>query len=255
VQFISEIYFSPVVSGDTVKKGERTTHATSFLETTGEESFMPYETKVYFDHNGNITECLMDDSASDFHFKEVLEYDSILLIGKQGFLSGEFFYKAIYRYDSKQREKERHFYDSEEHIFESVITTYPDRNTVVEQIHTENGYADFECETRLKNGLPASSTNRRDDEIIETWSGKYDSKGQISVSKFYDSQGAMLQYAKYVYDEYGNRLEYLILSDKGKVLLKREYRYKYDRFGNWTQQVSIADGIPEIITQRNIIYY
>jgi hypothetical protein len=255
VKFISEIYFSPVVSGDTVKRGERTTNATSFIETTGEEPFSSYETKVYFDNNGNIAECFMDDSTSDFHFKEVFEYDAQRLISKQGFLSGEFFYKEIYRYDSKNRETERRFYDSENHLFEEVITTYPAKNIVIEQIHTEDGYADFERETRFKNGLPMSATSRRDAEIIEKWKGEYDDKGQISVSKFYDGRDNLLQHEKFVYDELGNELEYSILSDKGELLLKREYRYKYDSSGNWTQQVAIVSGSPAIIMQRNIIYY
>jgi hypothetical protein len=254
VRFISEIYFLPVVSGDTIKKGERTTNATSFFETEGDEPFSSYETKVYFDHNGNIRECFMDDSASDFHFKELFEYDDNLLVSKQGFLSGEFFYKEIYRYDSKNRETERNFYDSEKHLFESVTTEYPDKNIVVEKVHTENGYADFERETLFENGLPILSTSRRDAEILEKWSGEYDSNGQISVSKFYDSQDNLLQYTKYVYDKYGNELKYSIFSDDGKLLSKREYHYKYDQYGNWTQQVLITDGTPEIIMLRNIAY-
>lgn len=254
VRFISETYYLPVVSGDTIKIGERTTNATSFFETEEDEPFSSYETKVYFDHNGNIRECFMDDSASGFHFTEVFEYDDNLLVSKQGFLSGEFFYKEIYRYDSKNRETERNFYDSEKHLFESVITEYPDKNIVVEQVHTENGYADFERETVFENGLPVLSTSRRDAKILEKWSGEYVDNEQISVSKFYDAQGNLLQYAKYVYDEHGNELEYSIFADDDELLMKREYRYKYDQYGNWTQQVSITDGTPEIIMVRNIVY-
>jgi hypothetical protein len=256
VQFISEIYFTPVVSGDTVKRGERTTNATSFFGTSGDAPFSSYETKVYFDHNGNISECFMDDSTSDFHFREVFEYDNNLLVSKQGLLSGGFFYKEIYCYDSKNRETERKFYDSENHLFESVSTKYPNKTTIIEKIQTENEYSNFERETQLKNGLPVLSTSRFDaTRVIEKWSGEYDSNGRIDVSKFYDNQDNLLQYAKYVYDEYGNELEFLLFSDNGKILTKREYRYIYDRYGNWTQQVSIADGQPEIIMLRNIIYY
>ncbi|MDR2382425.1 MAG: hypothetical protein LBD76_00860, partial [Prevotellaceae bacterium] len=218
VRFISETYYLPVVSGDTIKIGERTTNATSFFETEEDEPFSSYETKVYFDHNGNIRECFMDDSASGFHFTEVFEYDDNLLVSKQGFLSGEFFYKEIYRYDSKNRETERNFYDSEKHLFESVITEYPDKNIVVEQVHTENGYADFERETVFENGLPVLSTSRRDAKILEKWSGEYVDNEQISVSKFYDAQGNLLQYAKYVYDEHGNELEYSIFADDDELL-------------------------------------
>jgi hypothetical protein len=256
VNFISEIYFRPVVSGDTVRRGERTTGASSFFESAGDESFASYETKVRFDRNGNISECFMDDSASNFHFKEVFEYDGYLLVCKQGFLSGKFFYKETYRYDSKNRATERNFYDSEKHLFESVITEYPDENTVVEKIHTENRYSDFERETKLKNGAPVLSTSRLDSEqIIEQWRGEYDAGGRINRSLFYDRQNNLLQYERYVYDESGNELEYAVFSDNDQLITKRKYHYKYDENGNWIQQVSIVDGLPQIIILRNIIYY
>jgi hypothetical protein len=255
VQSISEMYFLPVVSGDTIKRGERTTNATSFFETDGDEPFSSYETKVFFDCNGNIRECFMDDSASNFHFKETFEYDDNLLVNKQGFLSDEFFYREIYRYNSNNRETERSFYDSEKHLFESVTTEYPDKNIIVEKIRTENGYADFERETHFENGLPVLSISRRDAEILEKWSGEYEDNGLIRVSKFYDGKGNLLQYAEYVYDKHGNELEYSIFADDGELLSKREYHYIYDQCGNWTQQFLITDGTPEIIMLRNIVYY
>jgi hypothetical protein len=256
VKSITEIYFLPVVSGDTIQRGERTSNATSFFNTDEDEPFSSYETKVYFDHNGNIAECFMDDSASDFHFKEVFEYNDNLLASKQGFLSDDFFYRETYRYDAQNREMERSFFDSEKHLFESVETVYPDKNTIVEKVHTNSEYADFVRETRLENGLPVLLTSHYDDErIIEKWNGEYDDNGRISVSKYYDGQENLLQYVRYVYDEYGNELEYSMFSDSDELLSKREYRYQYDHYGNWTQQVTITDDSPEIIMLRNIIYY
>jgi hypothetical protein len=256
VKFITETYFLPVVSGDTVKRGERTANATSLFESADGEPFSAYETKIDFDLNGNIAECSMDDSASNFHFKETFEYDGNLLVAKHGFLSDDFFYKETYRYDSHNRETERYFYDSEKHLFESVTTEYPDSRTIIEKIHTDSEYSDFERETLLKDGLPISLTSRIDPaRIIEKWSGEYDANGRISVSKFYDNQDNLRQYAKYVYDEYGNELESSIFSGDNELLSKHECRYKYDKYGNWTQQVAITNRQPTIITLRNIIYY
>ncbi|MDR1886381.1 MAG: hypothetical protein LBQ70_00560, partial [Prevotellaceae bacterium] len=151
---------------------------------------------------------------------------------------------------------ERHFYDSEKHLFESVITEYPDKNTVIEKIHTENEHADFERETHFRNNLPVLSVSRVDAvRIIEKWSGEYDGNGRLILSKFYDGQDDLVQYEKYVYDEYDNELEYSIFSDSGELLAKYGYGYKYDGYGNWTQQVSVTDGQPEVITVRNIVYY
>jgi hypothetical protein len=255
VKYINETYFLPIVSGDTIKRGERTSNETSFYE-SADELFSSYETKVYFDRNGNIRECYMDDSTSDFHFKETFEYEGNLLVNKFGLLSGEFFYKEIYRYDSKNREAERSFFDSEKNIFESVRMEYPDKNTLIEKVHTESEYSDFERETRFENGLPVSLVSRIDSAgILEKWSGEYDGRGQLVLSKFYDAHSSLLQYVKYSYDGYGNELEYSVFSPGNELLEKHEYRYKYDSRGNWTQQVSITDGYPEIIMLRNIIYY
>jgi hypothetical protein len=256
VKLITEIYFLPVISGDTIKRGERASNETSFFESTGDEPFSAYETKVYFNNNGNITECLMTETAADFHFKETFDYQDNLLITKLGLLSGEFFYKEIYHYDSKNREIERNFYDSEKHLFESVILEYPNKNTIIERIHTGNEYSDFERETQLKNGLPVVSISRIDSaRIIEQWSGEYDDNNRVILSKFYDSQGNMVQYEKYIYDEFGNELVYSMYSADNELLGKYEYRYKYDEYGNWTQQVSIIDGYPTIIMVRDISYY
>jgi hypothetical protein len=256
VKNITEIYFVPIVSGDTIKRGERTSNATSFFESAENEPFVAYETKVYFDHNGNIIECYMDDSATGFHFKEVFEYSGNLLINKLGMLSGEFFYKEIYRYDSKNRETERSFFDSERHIFESVIVEYPDKNTIIEKVHTESEYSDFERETRLENGLPVSLISRVDSlSIIEKWKGTYDTHGRLILVQFFDERDKLIQYVEYVHDEYGNELECSIFHEDYGLAQKHEYRYKYDEYGNWTQQVLITDSQAKIIMLRNIVYY
>jgi phospholipid N-methyltransferase len=256
VKNITEIYFLPLVSGDTVRRGERTSNVTSFFASADDEPFSAYETKVYFDHNGNIIECYMDDSATGFHFREIFEYEGNLLINKTGLLSGEFFYKEIYRYDSKDREKERSFFDSEKHIFEAVTLEYPDKNTIIEKVHTESEYSDFERVTRFANGLPVSLVSRVDSvSIIEKWKGEYDAKGSLILSQYFDERDKLVQYTKYAYDEYGNELESLIFNEDYGLSQKYEYRYKYDGYGNWTQQVLITDNQAKIIMVRNIVYY
>jgi hypothetical protein len=60
---------------------------------------------------------------------------------------------------------------------------------------------------------------------------------------------------KYFYDEYGNESGYSNYSDNDEFMSKYDYRYKYDKYGNWIQKVSIADGYPEIIMEREIVYY
>jgi len=256
VKSIAETYFLPSVSGDTIKCGERTTYPASFFEPQENEPFYPYKTMVYFNQNGYITECFMDDSATNFHFKEIFQYQDNRLVQKLGSLSDTFFYKEIYKYDSKNRETEKKFYDSETHLFETVITEYPKRNTVFEKVRTGNEYSDFDRETKFKSGLPVSSINRIvADGIIDKWSGEYDDDGHLILSKFFDSQGSVLYYVKYFYDEYGNESGYSNYSDNDEFMSKYDYRYKYDKYGNWIQKVSIADGYPEIIMEREIVYY
>jgi hypothetical protein len=253
---VTETYFLPAVSGDTIKTGERTTYSTPFSDTDNNESFSPYETKLHFDRNGNIAECFMDDSASDFHFKEVFKYKGNLLASKHGFMSGEFFYRKTYRYDNKGRETERSVFDGEKHLFESVATEYPYKNTVIEKVYTEHGYTGLTIETQLEHGLPVFLTSRYDNgRVVKKWSGEYNGNGWICVSKYFDYQDNLLQYVTFVYDVYGNEVEYAIFDGDDELLSKREYHYKYDLYGNWTQQITVTDGSPEIIIIRNIIYY
>jgi hypothetical protein len=250
------MYFLPFVSGDTISKGERTTYSASFFDPHENEPAYPYETIVSFNQNGYVTECLMCDSATEFYLKEIFQYQDNLLIQKLGLLSDTFFYKEIYSYNSKNRVIEKEFYDSETHLFETVITEYPKKNTAIEKVRTGNEYSDFERETTFKNGLPVFSVSRtKSAEIIDKWSGEYDGDKHLIMSKFFDSQGSVLYYVKYAYDEYGNESGYVNYSDNDEFLSKYDYRYKYDKYGNWTQRVSIADGYPEVIIVRDIVYY
>ncbi|MDR1897628.1 MAG: hypothetical protein LBR10_12645 [Prevotellaceae bacterium] len=257
IKNITEIYFLPEMSGDTIRRGERTTNETSFFQLDGDdEIFISYETKVYFNHDGNITECTMTDSTSGFYFREVLEYQDKLLQSKQGLLSNNFFYKEIFKYDKKNRETERIFYDSEKHPFESVIREYPDKNTIIELVYTDNEGSNFEKEIRLKDGLPVSSTVRTDSlHVIEKWTGEYDDNGRMIVSKFYNDQNELIQYTKCTYDEFGNEFDFFVYTGVGELVAAHKHRYKYDELNNWTQQVSIINNYPEVIMERNIIYY
>jgi hypothetical protein len=256
VRLITETYFLPSVSGDTVRRGERTVYASSFIESIADEPFASYETQVGFDTSGNLVECRMDDSASDFHFREMYIYDGGRLIEKHGFLSDTFFYKELYRYDSRKRVKYKGFYDGENHLFESVTTRYPDDDRMIETIHTENEHSDIEYETLFNDGLPISLTGRiYNTQIIGKWIAEYDDRGRVIRSLHYDPDDQATQITEYVYDEYGNELEYSVFADGGVLLTRHECQYKYDIFGNWTQQIIIDDGLPQIIRHRNIVYY
>ena len=259
VKNITEIYFLPkVTEDDSIRIGERTTNAPSFLEGAGEESFAAYESKLYFNHAGFITECIMEDTSADFHFREMFEYGEYnLLQHKTAYLSNEFFYRQTYRYDSKNREKERKFYDGEQHLFEIVNIAYPDKNTVLEKVITDenNINAFFEIEILKKDGFPIQSITRTDSTLLERWTCEYDDIGRIILSRLYDGENDLVKYIKYVYDGSGNETEYAEYSDNDEPLVERKFLYRYDDVGNWTEKAVITDFFPEIIVARKIVYY
>ncbi|MDR2467083.1 MAG: hypothetical protein LBD35_06785 [Prevotellaceae bacterium] len=256
---ITEIYFLPETSDDdSIRIGERTTNAPSFLEGAGEESFAARESKLYFNFAGFITECIMVDTSADFHFREMFEYgDNNLLQHKTAYLSNEFFYRQTFRYDSRNREKERKFYDGEQHLFEIVSIAYPDRNTVLEKVISDedNTNSAFEIEISKRDGYPIQSITRTDSVLLERWTCEYDNIGRISLSRLYDGENNLVKHIKYAYDESGNETEYTEYSDSDEPLVERKFLYRYDENGNWTEKAVITDFFPEIIIARKIVYY
>ncbi|MDR2424255.1 MAG: hypothetical protein LBD59_05965 [Prevotellaceae bacterium] len=253
VQNITEIYYLPVVLNDTIKQGERTSNAPSFFE-LDDEPFISYESVLYFNRDGNIAECVMTDSATDFYFREIFEYSGDLLMNKEGLLSDEFFYKQVFAYDSKKREKKRDFYDRTDHLFESVSIEYIDENNLVETVNTDAGGTNFERKIRLKNGLPVSSESAVKSLQIERWTGEYDSLGQITLSELYDEGNNLAQRVKYEYDSLGNEITCTI-SSADEQIVEYVYMYKYDEYNNWIQRATVADNCPEVIMVRKIAYY
>ena len=253
VQNITEIYYLPVVMNDTIKQGERTSSSPSFFE-SDDDPFISYESTLYFNRDGNIAECVMVDSTNDFYFREIFEYSEDLLMNKIGLLSDEFFYKQVFAYDSKKREKQRDFYDRQDHLFESVSIEYIDENNLVETVTTDAGGTNFERKISLENCLPVSSASLLKSSQIERWSGEYDSIGQIILSELYDEGDNLAQRIRYEYDSLGNEIKCTV-SSADEQIVEYVYMYKYDERNNWVQRATIADNFPEVIMVRKIVYY
>jgi len=256
VKNITETYFLPVLSGDTIKRGEQTTSESTFFESKGEEAFMSYETKIFFNQQGNIMEFTISDPASDLLFKEVYEYTDNILTLKKGTLNGDFFYKEIYQYNTKNKEIERNFYDAENHIFETIITEYPDKNTIVEKVYTpENETSEFERISTFEKDLPTMLVTKLENSVTEKWVAEYDENGYLAGSKLYDENEELIQYTKSKYDEFGNEIEFAMYTPENQLISIYKYQYIYDKNNNWTQQATIINNYPEIITVRDIEYY
>jgi hypothetical protein len=255
VKNIVETYYETVISDDSIKKGKQTIYLPSFLESSEENTFNSFETELWFNRNGNITECTMRDSIMYIYFKEIFEYKNILLENKIGYISDELSYRQVFEYDSKNRERRRDFYDSENQLFETVSVNYIDKNSVTETVASDYGKAVFEKRITLENGLPVSSVSIIKAKEFEKWTGKYDSAGHIILSKLYDENSNPVQYSVYEYDEFGNETLYASYSADEELIEEYKYMYKYDKFNNWTQRATIVDNIPEIITVRKIDYY
>ena len=255
VKNITETYFSPIVSGDTVKKGEQIVSEPTFFESRGEEVFLSQETKIFFNMKKQIMEFSITDSISELYFKELFEYKDNLLLTRRGLLSDEFFYKEVFHYDSKQREIERVFFDAENRIFETIVKEYPEKNKITELVYTpEDSEPIYVREIIFENGLPTTITTKYEGSIMEKWVGEYEN-GNVIRAKIYDDLNNLIQYTKCTYDNYGNELEFSMYTAMDELIDMYKFQYKYDNNGNWIQQVTIVNNEPEVIVVRDIKYY
>lgn len=81
---------------------------------------------------------------------------------------------------------------------------------------------------------------------------QYDVNGNEIEWKCYKNDGILYSQTNSFYDKSNNIIE-TNLSDsiaQSKIL----YSYKYDRFGNWIEQIFIENNIPKFLLKRKYVY-
>jgi hypothetical protein len=76
---------------------------------------------------------------------------------------------------------------------------------------------------------------------------------KILLKKYYDAEGRLKSTLTILYDNYGNRTKYTMVSDSGST--DYSYTYEFDKVGNWIKKTVYSEGKLYYITKRSIEYY
>ena len=267
VQCITESYYSIEESGGDLSKGKRVESETSLFDNRSNEAFLSYESKICFDGKGRRTEVSVSDSAGRYmSVRETCEYDETgNLVLKKGYGFDSLYYREVFAYDTKNRETERVYYDLDGSAGETALTEYVN-NEIISVVYfgdIKNAQAvrvhvilDRHGNHIEESASSMDSQSPRDGVLLERATKVFDDKGQIIEFTLYDSDNKPYQKSVCKYDEAGNESESTIYDlENNEIIAVYKYFYIYDQHGNWIEQVSFMNDMPDIITAREIKYY
>lgn len=163
--------------------------------------------------------------------------------------------KNNYKYDNNQKVAEIR-YDKDNNIIFSTSFGYEGDNLVYKEVENGEGKTEYlEKMTYTENGdLKSKTIIDHFDNIETTEEYSYDANGNKtgwSVTK----NGTPYIKSSYSYNENGDIVRSVIIDGEGRPVDDREYSYKYDEKGNWTEKAITVNGTPSFVEKREITYY
>jgi hypothetical protein len=190
-------------------------------------------TTYTYDSNGNETDEVGFGEDGKIKWKEVLSYD------ESGRLTEVVDYKEddsfdarfTYRYDTRGNLAEETEYHSDTSSLNKRTTTkYDLKGEPVEINH-------FNQHGRLINQI------------------KVDNFGLHFTDIAYNPDGVLKSVISRKYDDKANEIEDDRFFTKDSVRVKYNYKFEYDKTGNWTKNTTSKNGKPIQLTERQIEYY
>jgi hypothetical protein len=232
-----------------------------YLEGDGEkkihiDNYRYNETGKMIEHNAIN---FQGNSNGELITKDTFEYDSNgNLIGKNQYNppTGSKF-SSTYLNDDKGNNVEEHNENSNENVVVIKYSNkYDSKGNLIEVTGLKNGDINSRTITYKYNsvGKVVEIINNSQAEIT---SFNYDSKGNIT-EEYCIIGGSIVKYKyTYKYDNEGHEVEKLVYDHEGKPSFKNNYKYIFDKVGNWVKKSTFLDeekGESEIL-KRIIIYY
>ncbi len=182
---------------------------------------------------GRVKEKQMKTGAGKLKWKEIYEYDTngrkVRTIRKNG--KGEKIQKVEFERDQKGRVTQELHLTSSGSLQRRTKYMRDDKGRIARKTHyddrgTETGHSDY----------------------------AYNGEGDRTQVKKFDENGKLSHWRDYSYNSKGELVEELHRNKKGEVVKKILYNYEYDEKGNWTERITLVDGDPRFVTERDYSY-
>lgn len=203
-----------------------------------EDSSLSSVITFIYDSNGNKIEEQIHNyndifTGGETHYSFYFEYDRKGNVLRQ--TGGQLHFEYLYEYDKNGKQTDEKVMDSTGRMFTRTLTMY-DANGYVMQ--------------RQRINTRDAKENEKECSMFE-----YDANGNQLRYIYCDGdckpQGSIVK----SYDGQNRIVEYLEVSSTGEVEATYTYKYKVDRYGNWTHKYVFLEGQPTYIIEREIEYY
>jgi hypothetical protein len=168
--------------------------------------------------------------------------------------------KFTYTYDENDRLIEKnHFYYEMEEVDLHLKTTfkYDDAANVIEKVEyniSEDRYQKFLCKYDENNKLIKEICYNS--EVLDCKNYYEYSKNYKKLKfKSYNKNDSLQNMSFEHYDDKGNLIEILSYDSDKKISGIEEYKYIYDKKGNWIRIEAYKDKTPYSINEREILYF
>jgi len=135
---------------------------------------------------------------------------------------------------------------------EQVIVSTEEENINKRELYKLDNVGNIIEKTRFKNNgkidFKGVIKENNKDKTFEILKYNSDDKLASKVILTFDNKGNIIKQHEYIYHSYHPSLEWV---DENVT----EYKYQYDSKGNWIQRISFIGEKPNIIVQREIVYF
>ncbi len=186
--------------------------------------------------------------------------------------------KIIYKYNDSGNLTEKNRYDADGNPISKRIYSYDDQGNVVEYKVFEEGILDRRVIYKYENGLLNEKSEYNFKDILLSKS-IYENGKRVEIKEYYTNEDYQLS-RLYRYDDNENVIEQCFYQrdgskyldwhgkydNKGNILesvkydsfgqrWQNNYKYEYDKMGNFVKKIEFRNGFPAYIIERKIEYY
>jgi hypothetical protein len=186
----------------------------------------------YYDANNRLIEKYWYTTDSILLERRTYKYDDLGNLITEWSYSSDDSSKYTYVYNDEGERAKKFFYNSKETGSSKTTYKYNRKGKLIEEIDYNN-----DGSLRLK--------------IIN----KYSLLGNRIVTLCLDENGFLLRKYNSKYDKADNIIEERYFESYDSTTQKHNYKYIYDKWGNWIVQIIFIKGIPKYYYERKIEYY
>jgi YD repeat-containing protein len=276
VEKLKERTYEAIMKGSKITKGKQLYRKSDF----------DFDNDIKFNQIGNILERITYYSKDTIYYKSFYKYDKYdKLEISTSYHSNEYKnkirpYSSIYMgkdneddYSHSQDNKTSYIYDRKKRLIRTESNNPPGTNP------SQKKY-----KYNKKNELTSVTTYSGENYFNNRFEYKYNLNGNKNICYHYSlSTDKLWRKYTYVYDEFGNKIEQIDYDrndsldgnfkyyfDKNSNLIREKsfwdngdeiiysninYEYELDENKNWIQMIKYEDGIPTMLTKREIEYY